>query len=146
MRAGLEPASHSLTGRRATHLLTPDRGRSSHLPPGRVALTRRDAVKFLSEIRWSTPLPVNVPNRLRSDGSLHGQPCGHPQLHPQWWKANPTLNHRPGALAFTAARSHPDIYIAELLDGMRMIHKVLPAIMRKVGVTKDDLKDPDETA
>lgn len=48
------------------------------------------------------------------------------------------------AMGFTAGASHPDIYMAELLDGMRMIHKVLPAIMRRVGVTENDLRDPDE--
>jgi transcriptional regulator with XRE-family HTH domain len=42
------------------------------------------------------------------------------------------------ALGFNAARLHPDIYMNELLQGMRIIHQVLPAIMKKLDMNEKD--------
>jgi len=42
------------------------------------------------------------------------------------------------SLGINSSRLHPDIYMDELLRGMRVIHQVLPAILDKLGI--DDFK------
>jgi hypothetical protein len=41
-------------------------------------------------------------------------------------------------MGYRSLQIHPDIYMNGLLQGMRMIHQVVPAIMKKLGMTKDD--------
>jgi hypothetical protein len=38
-----------------------------------------------------------------------------------------------------AEGGHPDIYTNRLLEGMEMIHKVLPAIMTKIGMSGEEI-------
>lgn len=49
------------------------------------------------------------------------------------------LGHEAEAesLGFNASRVHPDIYMNELLCGMRIIHQVLPAILKKLGIDEE---------
>lgn len=55
------------------------------------------------------------------------------------YDSNDDLGHEAEAesLGFNASRIHPDIYMNELLVGMRVIHQVLPAILKKLGIEKE---------
>lgn len=49
------------------------------------------------------------------------------------------LGHEAEAesLGLNESRLHPDIYMNELLVGMRMIHQVLPVILKKLGIDQE---------
>ena len=40
---------------------------------------------------------------------------------------------------FNDQRLHPDVYMNELLRGMRLMHQVLPAVIKKLGISQDEL-------
>lgn len=48
------------------------------------------------------------------------------------------------SLGFNSSRIHPDIYMNELLCGMRVIHQVLPSIMKKLGIYEEFKLDESE--
>ncbi|MDB5804861.1 MAG: helix-turn-helix domain protein [Betaproteobacteria bacterium] len=52
------------------------------------------------------------------------------------YNSNDALGHEAEAesLGFSSSRVHPDIYMNELLVGMRIIHQALPAIMKKLEI------------
>jgi transcriptional regulator with XRE-family HTH domain len=48
------------------------------------------------------------------------------------------------SLGFNKRRLHPDIYMNELLTGMRVIHQVLPTILKKLGIEEEFQLDTSE--
>lgn len=46
-------------------------------------------------------------------------------------------NAEAESLGLNSSRIHPDIYMNELLEGMRTIHQVLPFIMKKMGIYEE---------
>jgi transcriptional regulator with XRE-family HTH domain len=54
-------------------------------------------------------------------------------------------NAEAESLGFNKGRLHPDVYMDELLQGMRVIHQVLPAIMQKLGIDEFKLDTSDLT-
>jgi len=53
-------------------------------------------------------------------------------------------NAEAESLGFNSSRVHPDIYMNELLCGMRVIHQVLPVIMKKLGIEDEFQLDTSE--
>ncbi|EAP5465591.1 XRE family transcriptional regulator, partial [Salmonella enterica] len=45
------------------------------------------------------------------------------------------------SLDLNKSRIHPDIYMNEILTGMRIIHQVLPVIMEKLEITDFELDE-----
>lgn len=55
------------------------------------------------------------------------------------YKSHDEVGHAAEAesLGFNDNRLHPDVYMNELLVGMRVIHQVLPAILKKLGIDSE---------
>ncbi len=90
----------------------------------------KDYEEWLTEVkdaafRAGTPLRAELLDMVRDDAG--------------------ELSHAAEAesLGFNANRLHPDIYMNELLVGMRIIHQVLPAILKKLGIEDFELDQSD---
>jgi transcriptional regulator with XRE-family HTH domain len=95
---------------------------------------KSDYVKWLNTVkkeafRASVPLRAELLDMVsKTDDSL-GQ-----EAESEW----------ASALGFNSSPLHPDIYMNELLVGMRAIHQVLPAIMKKLGIDEEFKIDKSE--
>lgn len=49
------------------------------------------------------------------------------------------FNAEAESLGVNESRIHPDIYMNELLVGMRALHQILPVIVKKLGITPEEL-------
>lgn len=95
---------------------------------------RRDYVKWLNTVkekafRASVPLRAELLDMVSETDSSLGQ-----EAESEW----------ASALGFKPSPLHPDIYMNELLVGMRAIHQVLPEIMKKLGIGEEFQIDESE--
>jgi transcriptional regulator with XRE-family HTH domain len=86
--------------------------------------TERDYTKWLMSLKESA-IEAGIPLRAELLDMVN---CGDDEL-----------GHKAEAeaLGFNKTRLHPDIYMNEILVGMRTIHQVLPAIMKKLEIFDD---------
>jgi hypothetical protein len=68
-------------------------------------------------------------------------PCGVDDDDVQTERALRSVDH---VQQFSSQRLHPDIYMNELLTGMRILHQVLPAIMKKLDIYNEFELDESE--
>lgn len=103
-----------------------------------------DSVKICSEFerfRFNTLNDYKIwLDDLKKLAYQHNVPLGAEVMH--------LLYDDPEELSFQAEREslgfnenkiHPDIYMNELLVGIRLMHKVLPRICEKIGITSEEL-------
>lgn len=81
----------------------------------------REALKLIKEKAFQAGLPLRA------------------ELMNMVFEGHDALGHEAEAesLGFTDTRLHPDIYMNELLVGMRIVHQVLPAILKKLGIEEE---------
>jgi transcriptional regulator with XRE-family HTH domain len=84
-------------------------------------------------------------NLLKKRALEAGQPL-RAELLDLVYGSHDSLGHNAEAesLGFNDTRLHPDIYMNELLIGMRVIHQVLPAILKKLGIEEEFKLDASE--
>lgn len=88
-------------------------------------------IKLVKEEAWKekVPIPVELADLLNKS---------HGELGAEVEFAGIKRMLRDQGLV-EAEGGHPDIYMNRLLEGMEMIHKVLPAIMTKIGMSGEEI-------
>jgi transcriptional regulator with XRE-family HTH domain len=88
-------------------------------------------IKLVKEEAWKekVPIPVELADLLNKS---------HGELGAEAEFAGIKRMARDRGLV-EAEGGHPDIYMNRLLEGMEMIHKVLPAIMTKIGMSGEEI-------
>lgn len=82
---------------------------------------------------------------LKNDAYRSGVPL-RAELLDMVYESHGQLGHEAEAqsLGFNKGRLHPDVYMNEILCGMRAIHQVLPVILKKLGIYEDFQLDESE--
>ncbi len=95
------------------------------------AKTRREYENWISLVK-DKAFQAGVPLRAELMNLVYG--------------SSDELSHDAEAesLGFNTGRIHPDIYMNELLVGMRVIHQVLPAILKKLDIDEEFKLDTSE--
>jgi len=83
--------------------------------------TYKEALMFVKDqaFRAGMPLRAELLNLIHEDHDSLGQEA------------------EAESLGFNDARLHPDVYMNELLVGMRVIHQVLPVLLKKLGIDEE---------
>ena len=115
------------------------------LAAAKLAVDQNFAAKF-AEFRYKVHNDYRKWLRLLRDEALRAHVPIRAELMDMISDSHDALGHEAEAeaLGFNKSRLHPDIYMNELLVGMRILHQVLPEIMKKLGVYNDFKLDRSE--
>lgn len=115
------------------------------LAAAKLAVDQNFAPKF-AEFRYKVHNDYRKWLTLLRDEALRAHVPIRAELMDMISESHDALGHEAEAkaLGFTKSRLHPDIYMNELLVGMRILHQVLPEIMKKLGIYNDFKLDQSE--
>jgi transcriptional regulator with XRE-family HTH domain len=115
------------------------------LAAAKLAVDRNFAPKF-AEFRYKVHNDYRKWLTLLRDEALRAHVPIRAELMDMISDSHDALGHEAEAeaLGFNKSRLHPDIYMNELLVGMRVLHQILPEIMKKLDIYNDFKLDRSE--